>query len=248
MTYDFEGKTEKEAIERAMQELGLERSTFDVEILEEQRGGFFKKGYVKIRLHTDEGHVAHTRKRGRDKGSQANSGALEDKFSDSNSGFAEETPPDGEFEAKIVEFVKTVLEKMGMPGAAAVTRRERRKLVLDIQTTDSAIIIGRKGRTLDSLQLIATLYAKKIHRGEVRIVLDCEQYRMHHEDSLTRLAYSVADRVRARRRSILLEPMNPYDRRLIHTALDKEPDIETKSEGEGTYKQVRIIYHSPRNR
>ena len=76
----------------------------------------------------------------------------------------------------------------------------------------------------------------------MRVILDTENYRIRREESLVRLAYNMADKVRQTHRSVLLEPMNPFERRLIHTTLNDIPDIETKSDGEGLYKQVRIIY------
>ena len=263
MTYDFEGKTEKEAIEKAMLELGLERDSFDVEILEVQRGGLFKKSCVRIRLHTDEpvkgapresprggGGERDGRRGGGGRGSERDGGGREGRRdSERDEGgyggevtLVNDVPPDAEFEEKLLGFVGTVLEKMDTPGSVSVIGREKRKVTLDIATADSAIVIGKKGRTLDALQLIATLYARQVKKSEIRIVLDCEKYRQHHEEALIRLAKSAASRVRASRHSMLLEPMNPYDRRLIHTTLDRNDDIETRSEGDGLYKQVRILY------
>ena len=79
---------------------------------------------------------------------------------------------------------------------------------------------------------------------EYRVVLDSENYRSRREEALIRLAEKVGDQVKRTRKSRLLEPMNPFERRLIHTALANIEDIETKSEGEGLYKQVRVIYKS----
>ena len=76
----------------------------------------------------------------------------------------------------------------------------------------------------------------------MRIILDTENYRVRREENLVHLAYTTADRVRSTRNSVLLEPMNPFERRLIHTTLNEIPDVETKSEGEGLYKQVRVLY------
>ncbi|MDR2468531.1 MAG: protein jag [Spirochaetaceae bacterium] len=238
MTYDFEGKTEKEAIERAMLELGVERDSFDVEILEVQRGGLFKKGFVRIRLHLGD-EAPHG-------GGHHYPAKTFERRSAAHSTLDEAMPADEEFERLLLEFVTIIIEKMNISGKVTVQSREKRKITLNVETAHSAIVIGKKGRTLDALQLIATLYTKKIHRGEMRVILDCENYRLHHEEILVRLAYSVAAKVRLSRRSILLEPMNPYDRRLIHTTLDKAGDIETKSEGEGVYKQVRVSFRSPR--
>jgi len=107
---------------------------------------------------------------------------------------------------------------------------------------NSSILIGKKGKNLDALQLLANVYAGRLGNEEDKIILDTENYRLRREESLVRLAYTTADRVRLSRKSILLDPMNPFERRLIHTTLNDISDIETKSEGEGVYKQVRVIY------
>jgi spoIIIJ-associated protein len=230
MTYEFEGKTEKDAIEKAMQELGLERDSFDVEILEAQRGGLFKKGYVKIRLHTG------------DEPEQKKPSSYGERPPRRREEPISEEPADEEFEAKLAEFVMTMLHKMDCDGKIHAERREKKKISFTVDSKDSAIIIGKKGKTLDALQLLATLYAGKINKAEPKIILDCEKYRLHHEESLVRLAYSVASKVRSTRHSILLEPMNPYDRRLVHSVISESGDVETNSEGEGLYKQIRVSY------
>ena len=76
----------------------------------------------------------------------------------------------------------------------------------------------------------------------MKLILDTENYRVRREENLVHLAYNTADKVRSSHNSILLEPMNPFERRLIHTTLNDIPDVETKSEGEGVYKQVRVLY------
>ena len=108
----------------------------------------------------------------------------------------------------------------------------------------SSILIGRKGKNLDALQLLANVYAGHLGREDVRVILDTENYRVRREENLVHLAYTTADKVRSTRLSVLLEPMNPYDRRIIHTTLNDISDIETKSEGEGLFKQVRIMLKS----
>ena len=110
-----------------------------------------------------------------------------------------------------------------------------------LSSEDSAILIGKKGKNLDALQLIANVYAGKIGISE-RIMLDCENYRLRRDESLVRLAYTTADQVVTTKASVLLEPMNPYERRLIHSTLADIRDVDTKSEGEGLYKQVRVLY------
>lgn len=231
MTYEFEGKTEKEAIEIAASELGLQRDQFDVEILESQKKTLFKNGYVKICVHTLDDAQPST-------------------LSENGSSFAAASVrknavnpvPQDEFEEKMVNFVKNVIEKMGYEVKVELVFREEKKIGIKLDSQNSSILIGRKGKNLDALQLLANIYAGRLGHEEIRVILDTENYRIRREESLVRLAYTTADKVHTSHKSILLEPMNPFERRLIHTTLNDIPDIDTKSEGEGLYKQVRVIY------
>lgn len=214
MVHEFEGKTEKEAIDRAVEELNLDREKFDVEILEGEKRGIFKRSSVRIRvhLHDTEGSVPQTKLTAGD-----------------------------QFEENVILYLKELLEKMGFPGDVVIAFREEGKLGLDIVSRHTNILIGRKGKNLDALQLLLNVYAGRLG-SETRIVLDAENYRSRREESLVRMARKTADQVKKSRGSRLLEPMNPFERRLIHTALNDMEDIDTKSEGEGLYKQVRIMY------
>ena len=220
MVYEYEGKTEKEAIEKAVAELGLERDQFDVEILETQKNSLFKKGFVKIRVHVED--------------SPKN---VVDKVSKITSPVAQ-----GEFEEKLTTFIKEIIEKMGYEVKVDVMFLEENKIGIKLESASSSILIGRKGKNLDALQLLLNVYAGKLGHESTRVILDTENYRIRREESLVRLAYTTADKVRSSKNSILLEPMNPFERRLIHTTLNDIPDIETKSEGDGLYKQVRVFY------
>ena len=119
-------------------------------------------------------------------------------------------------------------------------RKERKNLVIRLSSSDSPIVIGKHGKNLDALQLLANTFVSNKGFPYIRVLLDCENYRVRREEALVRLAYETADKVTMYRRSILLEPMNPYERRLIHTTLNDVTDIETKSEGEGVYRRVRV--------
>ncbi|MDR2658537.1 MAG: protein jag [Spirochaetaceae bacterium] len=239
MVKEFEGRTEKEAIDKAAEDLGLERDCFDVEIIETQRGGLFKKPYVKIRVHTTgvSGDYSAARQ-------TKNSGAYNNVPASavSREQDKEDVPVDAEFESTMIEYLNKLTGLMGMEGKTSVIFREKRKIGFNIATEDSSFIIGKKGKTLDAIQLIASIYAAQIGHGDIRVIIDSENYRIRREESLVRLAYNVAGRVRESRSSILLEPMNPFDRRLIHTTLNDANDVETKSEGQGLYKQVRVLY------
>ena len=222
MIYEFEAKTEIEAIEMATQELGLTQDQFDVEIVETQKNGIFKKGFVKIKVHVEDHE--------------------ETKKEVAKKGLFADPLPKNDFEKQITEFVENVVSKMGYDAKAEVLFREEKKLGLKINSSNSSMLIGKKGKNLDALQLLANVYAGRLGREDMRIVLDTENYRIRREEFLVRLAYVTADKVRSRKKPILLEPMNPFERRLIHTTLNDINDIETKSEGEGLYKQVQVLY------
>jgi spoIIIJ-associated protein len=237
MIYEFEGRTEKEAIDRAAEELGLEKDDFDVEILETHRQGLFKKGFVRIRIHTESAvkptavPAAQSQGQERVRGERPVSKAV----------FGEPEPKN-EFEQKIASFTTGLIERMGYTCKVSILFRDNHKLGLKIESDHSSILIGKKGKNLDALQLLLNIYAGRLDREETRIILDTENYRIRHEESLVRLAYNVAEKVRENRCSVLLEPMNPFDRWLIHTTLNDINDVETKSEGDGLYKQVRVYY------
>jgi len=246
MVYEFEGRTEKEAIDRAAEELGLKTDDFDVEIVETQRSSLFKKGFVKIKVHTN--HLERS-------AASDPKGPLEADGNKSNIGTKQpngqkqvshsvfgDPEPKNEFEKQLIDFLEGLIERMGYYGKVMVLFREEHKIGLKIDSEYSSILIGKKGKNLDALQLLANIYAGRKGREDMRVILDSENYRIRREESLVRLAYTVADRVRENRGSVLLEPMNPFDRRLIHTTLNDIADVETKSEGEGLYKQVRVFY------
>ena len=136
MVHEFEGRSEKEAIDAAAEELGIERDGFDVEILESQVGSIFKKGKVRIRVHTrDESPApAHREPTGN-------------------------PLPEDEFETKIVEFTKGMIEGMGYKCKAVVLFREEKKLGIRIDSEHASIIIGKKGKNLDALQVLVNVYA-----------------------------------------------------------------------------------------
>jgi len=234
MEYEFEGRTEKEAIDRAAEELGLEKDDFDVEILETQRQGLFKKGHVRIKIHTD-------RPISRNKKAEVGEGENARQEHSRQIVFGDPMAQN-EFEKKIIGFVEELIKRMGYEGKVSVMFRDEFKLGLKIDSDHSSILIGKKGKNLDALQLLVNIYAGRQGREDMRVILDSENYRIRREESLVRLAYTVADRVRESRSSVLLEPMNPFDRRLIHTTLNDITDIETKSEGDGLYKQVRVFF------
>lgn len=229
MTYEYEGKTEKEAIEKAASELGLEKEQFDVEILESQKNSLFKKGFVRIRVTPVDSPDA------------SNAGQDNRMYENSERVVGQPEPQD-EFEKQLLEFVSTLIQKMGYEVHTEIVFREPHKIGMKLDSAHSSILIGRKGKNLDALQLLTNIYAGRLGREDMRVILDTENYRLRREESLVRLAYTTAEKVRQTHNSVLLEPMNPFERRLIHTTLNEVPDITTESEGDGLYKQVCVMY------
>ncbi|HAE22935.1 MAG TPA: protein jag [Spirochaetaceae bacterium] len=246
MVYEFEGRTEEEAIEIAAAELGLARDEFDVEIVESLRGGFLKKGKTVIKVHTRDLKASQrdsregrepreTREPREPRAPRPQGEAVPRKL-------VAGLEPDGDFELKLLDFVREVVERMGYGCKASVLFREEQKLGIRIESESAAILIGKKGKNLDALQLLANVYAGKLGREDLRVIIDSENYRIRREESIVKMAYEVAEKVRRTRASVLLEPMNPFERRIVHTTLNDIVDIETKSEGEGLYKQVRVMF------
>lgn len=243
MIYEFEGKTEREAIEVAASQLGLETDEFDVEILETQSGGLFKKGKVRIRVHTSETAPQNPSRIQQPAAAVSAPSAVSVSPEGGEASVSDENRmPLDEFEKKMVEWTIDVVGKMGYPAKVSVLFREEKKVGLKIETDNTSMIIGKKGKNIDALQLLANVYAGKLGRDDLKVILDSENYRIRREESLVRIAYESAEQVRRTGRSILLEPMNPFERRIVHTTLNDIVDIETKSEGEGLYKQVRVMF------
>ena len=228
MTRDFEGKTEQDAINQAIEALHIEREDFDVEILDNGRRGLFKKANVKIRVHIDSAEV------------EEDNGPVMAEDEDIEQEEEEDLEPNEELESSLCDFIDGMIAHMGYESKTTVSSRKGRKVNLEISSESSNIIIGRKGKNLDAIQVLANVFAGKID-SERKIIVDSEGYRIRHEEQIIKNAYRTAMQVRKTGRSRLLEPMNPYERRLVHTALNDVTGIETKSEGEGLYKQVRVI-------
>ncbi|MDF2548641.1 MAG: DNA-binding protein [Anaerosolibacter sp.] len=136
-------------------------------------------------------------------------------------------------------FLKDVLKTMGLE-AQYKTKLKGETLYVDVFGKDMGILIGRRGQTLDSLQYLVSLVVNKDRENYLRVVLDTEDYRRKREQTLIRLANRLAQKVRSSRKDIILEPMNPYERRIIHSALQNHPHVETRSHGEEPYRKVII--------
>ena len=131
-------------------------------------------------------------------------------------------------------------EEADIQGIAFVPVDEEGALSITMEGKNMGILIGKRGQTLDSLQYLANRVANKHQEGYVRVKLDTENYRARREETLRHLAKNIAHKVKRNRRPVALEPMNPYERRIIHSALQSDPYVMTHSEGEEPFRKVVI--------
>lgn len=138
-----------------------------------------------------------------------------------------------------VAFLQEVTMKMGVP--VTITQKKMgEEVVLDLSGDKIAILIGKRGQTLNSLQYLTNLVANHHSNGFIRIILDAENYRERRRESLERLATSTARRVMMTKKGIALDPMPSNERKIIHMALKSEKHVETSSEGTEPYRKVII--------
>lgn len=139
-------------------------------------------------------------------------------------------------------FLNQLLRSMDI-SAVNVIKKEGKKLLIDItdiSSTDKGIVIGKRGNTLDAIQYLISLAVNRGKSGYLRVIVDTEGYRDKREKTLIKLANRMADKAKRSERPVKLEPMNPYERRIIHFALQKTPGITTYSEGQDPYRRVVI--------
>ena len=139
------------------------------------------------------------------------------------------------------DFLRDVLKAMGM-GEVEFTSvvDEDGALSIEMKGDDMGILIGKRGQTLDSLQYLTNRVANKSQEGYVRVKLDTEDYRRRRKQTLENLAKNIAYKVKRTRKPVSLEPMNPYERRIIHSALQNDDRVSTHSEGEEPYRRVVV--------
>ena len=148
-------------------------------------------------------------------------------------------------ESKTIEacekFIYDVLKAMDMTDVKVTSVvDEEGALSIDMEGSNMGILIGKRGQTLDSLQYLTNRVANKMQEGYVRVKLDTEDYRRRRKETLENLAKNIASKVKRTRRTVSLEPMNPYERRIIHSALQGDPAVSTHSEGEEPYRRVVV--------
>lgn len=142
---------------------------------------------------------------------------------------------------KAVGFLNSVFGAMGLSvDVEAKLNEEEKELEVNISGEEMGILIGKRGQTLDSLQYLVSLVVNKESEDYLRVKLDTENYRERRKETLETLAKNIAYKVKRTRRSVSLEPMNPYERRIIHSALQNDKYVFTRSEGEEPFRHVVI--------
>ncbi len=140
----------------------------------------------------------------------------------------------------VEKFIQDTLGAMNMEVEISSEIDGDGALCVNMKGEHMGILIGKRGQTLDSLQYLANRVANKHQEGYVRVKLDTENYRARREETLRHLAKNIAHKVKRTRRPVSLEPMNPYERRIIHSALQSDPYVTTHSEGEDPYRKVVV--------
>ncbi|CDD63812.1 spoIIIJ-associated protein [Firmicutes bacterium CAG:882] len=145
-------------------------------------------------------------------------------------------------ESAIKKFLSDVLGAMGMNAEVKVVIDENEGSVdVELVGENMGVLIGKRGQTLDSLQYLVSLVANKEAEGYFRVKLDTENYRARRKETLESLAKNIAYKVKRTRKPVSLEPMNPYERRIIHSALQNDRYVSTRSEGEEPFRHV-VVY------
>ncbi len=147
-----------------------------------------------------------------------------------------------DMESAIKKFLSDVLGAMGMNAEVKVVIDENEGSVdVELVGENMGVLIGKRGQTLDSLQYLVSLVANKEAEGYFRVKLDTENYRARRKETLESLAKNIAYKVKRTRKPVSLEPMNPYERRIIHSALQNDRYVSTRSEGEEPFRHV-VVY------
>ena len=269
---DVTGKTEDEAIQNALRQLGLDRDDVSVEILERAKSGFLGLGSCPAKVRVSYGpeeeeepavpaqaeerqeepvrsKPAKAEKRPRQERKAAEKPAApavepeaapEEKQPEAVQTLGEEV--DDEKAQAIRRFLSGLLEQMESTAEIHIYLAEKGRYKVILEGKGLGALIGRRGETLDAIQQLTSYAVNRSGGGRVRVQLDAENYREKREQSLQHLARKVAAKVTKYRRSVTLEPMNAYERHVIHTALQDVPGVTTYSTGTEPNRRVIVAY------
>ena len=263
-------KTLDDAITEALVQLGVTSDRLDYIVVEKGSEGFLgigrKQAVIKARRKREEKPVEETVEESKVETPVKEEVKPEKKpakeHSHTKTNVREEKPevksePKKEVELAKVEpqtietcekFIYDVMNAMGMDDVKVTSVvDEEGALSINMEGSNMGILIGKRGQTLDSLQYLTNRVANKMQNGYVRVKLDTEDYRRRRKETLENLAKNIASKVKRTRKTVSLEPMNPYERRIIHSALQSDPAVSTHSEGEEPYRRVVVTLVRNRN-
>ncbi|NBI64501.1 protein jag [Clostridiales bacterium] len=251
------GTDVEEAVRLALVDLKLERDQVEVTVLEEPSKGFFgigsklakvrvepKKVEEKIEEETKTPEI-EIKREAKESPEKKPDRRKKEKSSNRREKRKSLVPREPEENLELVTehpalaFLDEITEKMGLT-LEMTAKKGVNSLYIDIQGKDSGTIIGKRGQTLDAIQYLTSLVVNKDTEKYIRVVIDAENYRSKRERTLEQLANRLADKVVRTKKSVRLEPMNPYERKVIHATLQGNPNVTTKSEGEEPYRRVII--------
>ena len=266
---DVTGKTEEEAIQNALRQLGLDRDDVSVEILERAKSGFLGLGSCPAKVRVSYGpeeeeeapaapasEPQEERQEERPKPPKAEKKPRQERRPAETPAVPAEKAPaepsapvvdlgeevDDEKALAIRKFLSGLLEQMENTAEIHVYLLEKGRYKVILEGKNLGALIGRRGETLDAIQQLTSYAVNRSGSGRVRVQLDAENYREKREQSLQHLARKVAAKVTKYRRSVTLEPMNAYERHVIHTALQDVPYVTTYSTGTEPNRRVIVAY------
>lgn len=244
-------KTLDDAITEALVQLGVTSDKLDYDVIEKGSTGFLgigaRQAVIKARRKVEEAE----KKTVKEKAAVVKEEKKPVKEVKKEAASKEEAPAAEKKEVEFVkveestikaceEFLQNVLKAMGMDVTVTSQIDEEGALSIEMSGENMGILIGKRGQTLDSLQYLTNRVANKMQDGYVRVKLDTEDYRRRRKETLENLAKNIAHKVRKTRRPVSLEPMNPYERRIIHSVLQADRSVTTHSEGEEPYRRVVV--------
>lgn len=245
---EFSAKTVDDAITAACQEFTVVSSKLDYEVLEEGSSGFLgigsKPAVIKARVK-DESAVEKEIKSANSKNYSANNSVAKDVTEKSEvkdtvvKSLA--TKAAGPLEDVAKDFLKSVFTAMNMAVVVDVKYdAAERTMDIELNGEEMGVLIGKRGQTLDSLQYLVSLVVNRDEDDYIRVKVDTENYRQRRKETLENLAKNISYKVKRTKRPVSLEPMNPYERRIIHSALQNDKYVSTHSEGEEPFRRVVV--------
>jgi len=233
---EFSAKTVDQAITKASLELETSSENLEIQIIQEGSSGFLGFGSkpAKIKVRKKE-QVNSPAAETIEKEKVAERKSTETKAESKNEAAIDEVKAEAE------KFLKSVFQAMKMSVIITASYHQKDNVLdIDFAGEEMGILIGKRGQTLDSLQYLTSLVVNKGKTDYIRVKLDTENYRSRRKETLENLSKSIAYKVKKTRKPIALEPMNPYERRIIHSALQGNKYVETHSEGEDPYRHVVV--------